>query len=64
MDTILLHTGIFLGIVLLVALVAAAIIIFIVQGAQGGDAIRKRLDLLEGIARRKRRKQKENDNDS
>lgn len=58
MDTILWHIGIFLGIVLLVGLVAAAIIIFIVQGAQGGDAIRKRLDLLEGFMRWKKRKLK------
>lgn len=58
MDIILWHAGIFLGIVLLVGLVAAAAVTFIVQGANKDISIRKRLDLLEGIVRRKKRKLK------
>jgi hypothetical protein len=56
MDTILWHAGIFLGIVLLVGLIAAAAITFIVQGANKDISIRKRLDLLEAFMRRKNKK--------
>lgn len=58
MDIILWHAGIFLGIVLLVGLVAAAIIFWILQGAKRDVSVSKRLDLLEAIMWRKKRKLK------